>query len=93
MKTDLTKKEQAYLEVRDALSFKFFEAGTHRILSVEEVLNESIHVKNETLATFIHFWMKINAGTLTSNHYPSFVDATEPVWMQAPDPQEQATPA
>jgi len=81
MKTDLTKKEQAYLEVRDALSFKFFEAGTYRVLSVEEVLKESLHAKNKTLPTFIHFWIKINAGTLTTIHYPSFVDAKEPVWM------------
>jgi len=81
MKTDLIKKEQSYLKARDAFSFKFFEQSTHHILLVEEVLKESIHVKNETLATFIHFWMKINGGTLTSNHYPSFVDAKEPVWM------------
>ena len=80
MKRDLTKKEKAYLEVRDALSFKFHGDGTYRILSVREVLSESIHTENETLTSFIRFWIQINRGALSFRHYACHVQAKEPAW-------------
>ncbi len=80
MKTSLTKKEQAYLKIRDAFSFKFPGDGTYRILSVKEVLNESIHTKNETLDNFINFWTQINSGSLEATHYPNFTHTKEPAW-------------
>lgn len=80
MKRDLTKKEKAYLEVRDALSFKFTGDGIYRILSVREVLSESIHTKNETLTSFIRFWIQINHGALDATHYACHITTKEPAW-------------
>ncbi len=77
---DLTKKEKAYLEIRDALSFKFTGDGTYRILSVRVVLSESIHTENETLTSFINFWIQINRGALRSRHYACHAKAKEPKW-------------
>ena len=80
MKGSLTKNEKAYLEVRDALSFKFEGDGTYRILSATEVLNESLHAGSRTLTSFIRFWISINREGLSPSHYACHVQSKEPEW-------------